>query len=709
MNRFRSLAALAALSLAVSACGGGHTGGSGGALPAVPNTSPGSIPAALVVPNWNQAALKDAQYIGPATGAHLNAMVLVHQQNATALIAYAQQVSDPKSSNYRHFLTPQQIADRFGASQSDYQKAAQYFAQNGMAVGGWPQRMLLSVAGDQSTFERAMGTKFGIYSKNGRQFIAPTGTPHFMRALPVDGVGRIVTYSPLHTYLMPAAPRAGASFGTGFSPAQVANGFDYTGAYKAGYNGSGITVGIIATGPIDYEGATGSGDRDLDAFASATHAAVAHVNQVAVTASGVNLGLGASGIPTAPPATPNPRGTPAPVAGGFPYSNDFQSPPPVTGNCNGSLPACNPEDGEAQLDVQQVASLATGATVNFYLAYNASDCFTYYPNQCSATPAPGATAAPNGGQAQIGLIESDPEIQQAIGDNVADVISMSYGGGESQNFASSSAYNGSFSQLQFAALAAEGIAAFASSGDSGSAECLGSGGSYLGQPCVSYPSGDVNVTSVGGVTAPLDGFGNLQGPIVAWGISTQESGYGGLSGSGGGTSTFMAAPAWQKSAIPGAQFREQPDVSLIGDPNTGVATVQNARFGGTLSGVGGTSVAAPQMAAMWSLVLHACKLHPGVGACPASGSGHYWRLGNASPYLYGIYHAGALNGFTSTLAYTNVFYDVLYGSNEMQNPNSPNSLPIAGATAMTGYDQVTGVGVPFTGHLIQAITGQPVQ
>ncbi len=708
MNRFKSIAALAALSLAVSACGG-H-GSSGPTLPANPGTTfTGSIPAALMVPNWNKDALTGATYVGPATGSHLNAMVLVHQQNSNGLLQYAREVSDPSSPNFRHFLTPQQIGERYGASQSDYQKAAQYFLSNGLAVGGWPQHMLLSVAGDQSQFERAMGTKFAVYSKNGQQFIAPTGTPHFTTKVPVDGVGRIVTYNPMHSYLVPAPPRAGAGFATGFSPSQVANAFDFTGAYGAGFDGTGITIGIIGTGPIDVGGT--SGDKDLDAFAAATHARVAHVTQVAVTANGVAAGLNVSGIPTAPPATPNPNGTPAPVPGGpgFPYSNDFQTPPPVTTpTCTGNLPACNPEDGEAQLDVQQTASLATGANVKFYLAYNASDCYTFFPNSCGATPAPSASPGANAGAAEIGIVEADAEIQQAIGDNTADVLSLSYGGGETQQFANYNDYQTSFQQLQFAALTAEGIAAFASSGDYGSAECLGPNNTYLSQVCVSYPSGDDNVTSVGGVTAPLDGFGNLQGPMIAWGISTQESGYGAYSGSGGGKSTLMPAPSWQSAAVSGATMREQPDVSMIGDPNTGVATIMNARFSGALSGVGGTSVAAPQMAAMWALVLEACKANPGHGMCPPTGSGPYWRLGNASPYLYAIYKGTPVNSVTPALAYANVFFDVLYGDNEMQNPDKPNSAPIPGAKAMTGFDQVTGVGVPYAGHLITAITGQSV-
>ncbi len=145
-------------------------------------------------------------------------------------------------------------------------------------------------------------------------------------------------------------------------------------------------------------------------------------------------------------------------------------------NCSGSLPSCNPEDTEAQLDDQQAASLAPGATVNFYLAYNANDCFVYFPNSC-ATPPPAPAATPansNYGQPQIGIIEADPEIQQAIADNTADVISISYGGGESQTVGNGFNANGvGYQPEEFAALASEGIAVFVASGDNGTAECLG--------------------------------------------------------------------------------------------------------------------------------------------------------------------------------------------------------------------------------------------
>ena len=110
----------------------------------------------------------------------------------------------------------------------------------------------------------------------------------------------------------------------------------------------------------------------------------------------------------------------------FPYSSAFQTPPPVTPPCGGSLPGCNPEDGEAQLDTQQAATLAPSANVLFYLAYNANDC-TVSRSRARARP-PATTRA----HRAIGIVEADPEIMQAINDNMADVLSISYGGGEPQ-------------------------------------------------------------------------------------------------------------------------------------------------------------------------------------------------------------------------------------------------------------------------------------
>jgi kumamolisin len=203
---------------------------------------------------------------------------------------------------------------------------------------------------------------------------------------------------------------------------------------------------------------------------------------------------------------------------------------------------------------------------------------------------------------------------------------------------------------------------------------------------------------VGGVTTPLDNAGRFVGPLTAWGVQTQSGSY----GTGGGISAYVPQPAWQTGAGIASGLRNVPDVSLEGDQNTGVATIVNASFGSTGSGAyGGTSVAAPETAAMWALVLSACKQTP---ACVAKGTGpHPYRLGNAAPLFYGIYNNAA--------QYPTAFYDVVFGNNgvipctELGFCPQPLPTPQPGFNAGVGYDLTTGIGVPFARHLIQAIVG----
>ena len=136
----------------------------------------------------------------------------------------------------------------------------------------------------------------------------------------------------------------------------------------------------------------------------------------------------------------------------------------------------------------------------------------------------------------------------------------------------------------------------------------------------------------------------------------------------------------------------------MADPTSGPTIVYNAAFGVGVGPSGGTSLSAPQMAAMWALVLQACKAD---AVCSTKGTGpHAYRLGNPNGLFYKFY--------SNPTMYAGTFYDVLYGNNSA-NPNpgptpGPTPAPIQpGYSAGPGYDLVTGVGVPFAGHLINAV------
>jgi subtilase family serine protease len=74
---------------------------------------------------------------------------------------------------------------------------------------------------------------------------------------------------------------------------------------------------------------------------------------------------------------------------------------------------------------------------------------------------------------------------------------------------------------------------------------------------ITWPADDPNVIGVGGTTLSLDSLGNVSSEI-AW------------SGSNGGASPYYTKPAYQGDSQSGGQ-RGTPDVSFVGDPNTGLA------------------------------------------------------------------------------------------------------------------------------------------
>ncbi|HEY1729055.1 MAG TPA: protease pro-enzyme activation domain-containing protein [Candidatus Baltobacteraceae bacterium] len=725
----RALGAILTAALLFAGCGGG---GSHSSLPAGtgnPNSgNNGSTgnnnstgPTSLV---YGQAFISKLSYVGPVTkAAGMTIPVLVRQQNAAGLIQYAKSASDPTSGNYRHWLTPAQIGAQYGATANDYANAATYLKSFGLKVGGWSQRQVLSVTGTTTQLAKAFGTTFGVYNYAGRQYIAASSAPHLPSTVAIAAAPLVQTpgcarnakttgfQGPCATGAIrsPYIIQPNLANFYGYGPQQMATGFDYSGAYSAGFKGSGITVGIIGTGPILAANGKSDDAAALGLYWNAPMATITQVATVPQAATAANGGTGTGASDNNP--------------------TNFSNPPPVTNpNCNPgtnvggtfvpNYAACNPEDGEAQLDTQSIASLAPGSNLYFYMAYNSNE-FCIVNSDGSTDPTlPVGPTCPTGETPYPleGIDLSDDEIQQAIADNKADAVSMSFGGPENLNeefgYIQPSGSPPGLGQIEMASMAAEGVAVFVSSGDDGAWECFDDLGNPLGTACASYPASDPNVVAVGGVNIPLDQAGNLTGTITAWADNTTTGGngtFGNNVGSGGGVSAVFTAPSWQASAL-SASMRLIPDWSLDADPLTGPAIFINVDYGGGPEAIGGTSASAPASAALWALVLQACKAS---ATCNTGGTTGY-RLGNPAPLIYAIYAnnnslsgAYTASGFTPKLDYAHVFYDVTYGDNQAAPVPGPAQTPI-GYNSGPGYDQVTGVGAPFAGHLIQAVTGTTV-
>ena len=299
-------------------------------------------------------------------------------------------------------------------------------------------------------------------------------------------------------------------------------------------------------------------------------------------------------------------------------------------------------------------------------------------------------------------------LQYAIDQNLAPVVSMSYGDCEAA-YAPSDA---TAMQAMAQQANAQGITWFAASGDSGGADCYGDGVPDISSvQSVDLPASIPEVTGIGG-TVFNDGSGiywsatntanNASAlsyiPEIAWNDSAAD---GSPAASGGGASIYFGKPSWQTgTGVPSDNARDVPDISISASADhDGYLIYTSDQFScGTRRGsstacgtvVGGTSVGAPFFAGLFTLLNQAVV---------AKGLQSSAGLGNVNPSLY-------------TLA-QNVpaaFHDITSGNNVVNvactSRNRTCSSTSVGYNAGAGYDQVTGLGTVDASALFNAwLTG----
>jgi kumamolisin len=123
----------------------------------------------------------EAQLLGrlPATQTMRVNMVLA-LRHAPELENFLADVYDPTSPNYRHYLTPEQFTERFGASRADYDAVVEFAKANGFKiVGGSFEGRDVQLNGTVAQVETAFHVTMGLYQHptENRQFFAPDREP----------------------------------------------------------------------------------------------------------------------------------------------------------------------------------------------------------------------------------------------------------------------------------------------------------------------------------------------------------------------------------------------------------------------------------------------------------------------------------------------------------------------------------------------------
>lgn len=219
------------------------------------------------------------------------------------------------------------------------------------------------------------------------------------------------------------------------------------------------------------------------------------------------------------------------------------------------------------------------------------------------------------------------------------VVSMSFGATE-----------GSWTTSYDSAFSGSGMSYLAATGDNGAA--------------VSWPSVSTKVVAVGGTTLTYTGSGARS--ETTW------------TGTGGGTSAYVALPSYQSGTIGGYARRAVADVAFNADPSSGqyVATIAQGSTTVRWVSAGGTSLATPQWAGLLA-VANAMRVATGKSVLGQPHAAIYQQIG------------------VVPTQYTAAFKDVTTGSHGTCTT----------CTAKTGYDTPTGWGTPNASALLTSLSG----
>jgi uncharacterized protein (TIGR03437 family) len=583
----RRLAALVAISLSVATAYAQRTRLSGPLDNGRRITLAGRVP----------ARVRTGVDLGRVAGSFQVPEVTLYLKPSADPTALVRDQQDPSSPEFHKWLTPEQYADRFGASQADIGQITAWLQSQGLNVLRVARgRDSVTVAGTADQLQNAFQTQIHRYNVNGEQHYANAADPSVPAALAplVSGIRGLNDFHPKPRLRLPSA---NLNISTGLhalGPDDFATIYNVKPLYDAGVDGTGQSIAVV--------GQTALQTSDLTAFRNNFGLPPLNLQQV-LTSPRANPGI---------------------------LTNDLL---------------------EANLDIEWAGAVARNAQIVYVYSKDVWTSATY-----------------------------------AVDQNVAPVLSMSYGACELMDLADLPVFQQTAQRAN-----AQGITWFAASGDSGAADCDDSGVAIAQNgPAVDSPASIPEVTAMGGTEFNEQGgaYWSAAGvaqnyiPEKVWNDTLFD---GQLSAGGGGASIFFPRPSWQSApGVPNDGARHVPDISLSSSADhDGYYVI----FQGRTNYLGGTSAAAPTMAGIAAL-LNQYLVSTGAQSQPG--------LGNINPQLYRLAQSNPA-----------VFHDVSIGDNVVPCasgvPGCNNGS--YGDTANGGYDQATGLGSVDASALVHAWAG----
>jgi kumamolisin len=188
-----------------------------------------------------------------ASGHRMSVTVSLTPRNGKGLDAFLAQVTNPKSAQYKHYLTPAQFAARYGATPATIAKVSAYLRSQGLKTGAVTANHLsITADGTAGQVEKAFGTTLATYRESGKAgahtYFANASAPKLPAgiAAAVSDVAGLNDYATYHRNLEKAAvPHASPKAITGLTPTTARKAYNLTSTVSNGSNGSGETVGLV--------------------------------------------------------------------------------------------------------------------------------------------------------------------------------------------------------------------------------------------------------------------------------------------------------------------------------------------------------------------------------------------------------------------------------------------------------------------------------
>lgn len=202
------------------------------------------------VPGANPVAANHGHKLGHKNGSDaIQLAVTLPYRNQGDLQTLLQNLYDPNSSMYHHFLKPQQFSDEFGPTQQQSDQVANFLRQSGLNVTSVSaDHAVIDVVGTSAQVEKAFNVTLNNYQNNkGQVYYANEQAPQIPSEL--SGLVQSVTLNnePLwHTHLNTnVTANVGSGPAGGYTPAELRGAYDVNPLISGGYTGSGQNVAVF--------------------------------------------------------------------------------------------------------------------------------------------------------------------------------------------------------------------------------------------------------------------------------------------------------------------------------------------------------------------------------------------------------------------------------------------------------------------------------